>query len=341
MSLLLDVALSLMPLLAAIAGGIIILLGMNWLLLKRHPELGNERKLPRQLAMLGLTAAAVVAVTLTLPVSDSTRNQVIALIGVLLSGVIAFSSTTLVANLMAGIMLRVTKVFRTGDFIRVGGHFGRVAERGLLDTEIQTETRELVSLSNNYLLSVPIEVVRSSGTMVAGTLSLGYEVHHSRVEALLVKAAEETGLEDPFVQILELGNYAITYRISGLLTDVKSLISARSDLYRSILDTLHGDGIEIVSPNFMNQRRLADEVRIIPPERDAKPKTETAKMEEIVFDKAEQSEQREEAKLKLQAEIQELGTKAKEAEGDAKKQIADEIDMKRKQLGEIENKSGE
>ena len=337
MSQLFDLFLSLLPLTGAVCGVLIILLGMDWMLLKRRPEIGKERKLPRQLAMLGLTVAGVVVIALTLPVSESSRNQVIALIGVLISGVIAFSSTTIVANLMAGIMLRVTKAFRTGDFIRVGDHFGRVVERGLLDTEIQAENRELVSLSNNYLISKPIEVVRSSGTMISGTLSLGYDVHHSRVESQLIDAALKSGLDDPFVQVLDLGNYSITYRVSGLLADVKSMITARSNLYRAILDALHEDGIEIVSPSFMNQRRLSMEERIIPQAmREESPAKGIAKLEEIVFDKAEQSERREEAVLQLQKEVEELGGKAKEAEGEEKQRITAEIDRKRKQLEELE-----
>ena len=44
-----------------------------------------------------------------------------------------------IGNVMAGLMLRAVRNFRTGDFVRVEKHFGRVTERGLLHTEIQTE----------------------------------------------------------------------------------------------------------------------------------------------------------------------------------------------------------
>ena len=264
MNRLLEQILLLMPLFGIAASVLLFLFGMNWLLLRRHPEFGNERKLSRQLAMLGLTVAGAVAIVLALPVSVSTRNQLLALIGVLLSAVVAFSSTTIVSNCMAGIMLRITRPFRTGDFIRVGEHFGRIAERGLLDTEIQTEYRELVSLPNTYLISHPVTVVRSSGTIVSATLSLGYDVHHARIQTLLITAAQEAGLEEPFVQIIELGNYAVTYRVSGLLTEVKSMLTTRSNLFRQILDTLHGNGIEIVSPAFMNQRRMDDQTKTVP-----------------------------------------------------------------------------
>ena len=126
----------------------VVLLAGRWLLLRRSLSLNNERRLPRQLILLALSACGLVAIILALPVKDTTRNQLLGVIGLLGSGIIALSSTTLVANAMAVLMLRTTRSFRAGDFIRVGGHFGRVTERGLLDTEIQTEDRELTMLPN-------------------------------------------------------------------------------------------------------------------------------------------------------------------------------------------------
>ncbi len=338
---LLALLVSLMPLLATFIAVLLLLLAVNWLILLRHPEFGNERRLPRQLVMLGLTLVGMVAVILALPVSDSTRNQVIALLGVSISGVLAFSSTTIVANFMAGILMRITRPFRTGDFIRIGDHFGRVAERGLFDTEIQTEQRELIALPNTYLISHPVGVVRTSGAIVSATLSLGYDLHHARVEALLLDAARETGLEEPFVQIVELGDHAITYRINGLLTEVKSLLSTRSKLYRQVLDGLHGDGVEIVSPGFINLRRLDEQHRVLPNQETAIPaaENECASPEQILFDKAEQAEQHDSAKLHLQNEIQALEDLSTIAEGEAKQRLADLITQKRRQLVELENAS--
>ena len=332
---------SLIPLLLTVIGVILFLLVANWILLQRHPELGNERRLPRQLTMLGFTVAGVVATAITLPVDNSTRNQVIALIGVLLSGVIAFSSATIVANLMAGIVLRVNKSFRTGDFVRTGEHFGRVTERGLLETEIQTENRELVSLSNTYMISNPIAVVRSSGTIISGSLSLGYDIHHSKVRTLLLKAATESGLEEPFVQIIELGDHAITYRVNGLLTEVKSMITARSNLFRAVLDSLHGDGIEIVSPSFMNQRPMPTGTRTLPPSNSAAPVVKTTKPEDIIFDKAEQSEQREKTLELLHKEIAALEEQSKESDSDTKQAIKDQIAKRRTQVEALKSETAQ
>ncbi|HEY5673119.1 MAG TPA: mechanosensitive ion channel domain-containing protein [Malonomonas sp.] len=323
------------PLLEVALGVGVVLWGAHRLLIGRHPELGNERLFPRQLVLLGLTIASAVALVLALPVEESSRNQIIGLIGLVISGIFAFSSSTIFANLMAGIMLRVTKPFRTGDFVRVGDYFGRVAERGLLDTEVQTEARELVALPNTFMITHPVSVIRSSGTIVSATLSLGYDLHHKQVESLLLQAVKDAGLEDPFVQVLELGNYSVTYKASGLLTDVKTLLTARSQLYCSVLDTLHRAGVEIMSPAFMNQRRLGDGLRMIPAVEGPKSAVPVAMAEEVVFDKAEQAEQSEKEQERLAAVIAQSEKELAAADDAEKLRLADQISAARTRLSEL------
>jgi len=332
---------ALLPVLLAVVGAGLLLGGAHWFLIGRHPDLGNERKFPRHLGMLGLTLLCVVSFVFVLPVSENSRNTLIGLIGLLASGVFAFSSTTVVANLMAGILLRITKPFHIGDFIRVGDLFGRVAERGLFDTEIQSENRELISIPNSYLITHPVSTTRSSGAIVSVTLSLGYDAHHAVVEPLLVRAAQESGLEEPFVHILELGNYSVSYRIAGLLADVKWLISARSNLCRKVLDVLHESGIEILSPAFMTQRRLPEERKIVPTLQaqdagDAQPVAET-----VVFDKAEQAERAEKEKQALEGEVHRLESALKDAPDGEKQRIKEALEEGRKRLADLEKASEE
>lgn len=322
-----------------VIGGV--LWGVHWLLIKRHPDFGADRKFSRQLIMLGLSVLGILVSVLVLPISDSSRNQLLTLIGLILSGIFAFSSSTVVSNLMGGVLLRITKPFRVGDFIRIGDYFGRVSERGLFDTEIQTETRELISLPNSYCITHPVTTTRSSGTIISSTLSLGYDLDHRKIESLLIEAAQNSGLSEPFVHILELGNYSVTYRVSGLLDDPKRLISARSNLYASVLDTLHGKSIEIMSPSFMNQRRLDNDTKIIPPVSTViQPPVESeASAEDIAFDKAEQAEKLEHEKLQLKQEIEKLEASVKDATNEetkkAKQEAIKELQQRLKALEEM------
>ncbi|MEE4165522.1 MAG: mechanosensitive ion channel domain-containing protein [Desulfocapsaceae bacterium] len=334
----LESLISFAPFAGIVAALIGILWAAQWLLISRYPDFGNERKFPRQLIMLGLTLFGLLVSILVLPVSESSRNQLIGLIGIVISGVLAFSSTTIISNLMAGVLLRMTKPFKLGDFIRIGEHFGRVSERGLFDTEIQTETRELIALPNTYCINNPVTTIRSSGTIISASLSLGYDVDHTQVESLLLEASRTCGLEEPFVHIMELGNFSVTYRVSGFLEESKRLISVRSSLYGCVLDTLHSKGIEIMSPSFMTQRQLRDGEKLIPSVPVvAVSESPASSAEKLAFDKAERAEEIENEKQLLKDEIERLEQTVKQGpDGTDTKALQDTLDRKRERLKAIE-----
>ncbi|UOD34327.1 mechanosensitive ion channel [Deferribacteraceae bacterium V6Fe1] len=306
------------------------------ILIAKNIDLGSDKLFPKQIIMIILSLIGILAIALALPVSDSSKNQIIGLIGLLLSGLIAFSSSTIFANLMAGVMLRITKPFKIGDFIKVGEYFGRVVERGLFDTEIQTIDRELAAIPNTFLINNPIYVTRSSGAIISTVLSLGYDIHHSKIESLLIEAAKDCGLKEPFVQLLELGDFSITYKISGMLEDVKFIITARSNLCRCVLDKLHDNGIEIVSPTFMNQRKLPDNLQIIPTRPSKESVKEDVIAEEVLFDKAEKAEKVENIKQQIEEEIDEHKKKIENSSGLDKKIIVDSIKEKKEELKSVE-----
>nr|MBV6630212.1 mechanosensitive ion channel [Oceanococcus sp. HetDA_MAG_MS8] len=320
------------PLIVAACIAALLLIGLH-LWLRRHAPANPEAHLPRQITVIVAWSAAVILLVLTLPISESTRGQLLSLLGLMLTALIALSSTTLVANAMAGLLLRIINSFGPGDFIRVGEHFGRVSERGLFHTEIQTEDRDLMTLPNMHLITTPVTVVHEEGTIISSTLSLGYDLHHQQVEDWLCEAGAQAGLLDPFVQILELGDYSIVYRVGGRLDDVGSLITARSQLRASILDTLHGAGVEIVSPAFMNQRPQPPEQRAIPQQPAARQvktsKAESAaKVEDMVFDKAEQASQKQQQQLRIDA----IRTELEALQGDDPRKPALEAEQRSLEL---------
>ncbi len=258
-----------------------------WLLGKTFTDQPNNR-LYRQLAYVGLFVVSQIILVIVLPFDDSTQQQLLTLFGLVLTAIIALSSTSFVSNAMAGLMLKAMGSFHTGDFIRVENHFGRVTAKALLHTEIQSEDRDTVALPNMFVISNPVKVVDASGTLISAEISIGFDTHRRRVRELLLEAAQTAGLQEPFVQILEIGDFAVRYRITGFLEDTKNIVSMRSDLKANMLDTLHRAGIEIMTPNVMNQRPIPADVPVIP-QRELKPEvdTDTGKAERLMFDKAE------------------------------------------------------
>lgn len=245
-----------------------------------------------QLLIWATISLGVVVTVIVLPISDQTQGQILSLLGVVLTAVIALSSTTFVANAMAGVMLHFTQPFRPGDYVRVKEEFGRVTKRSLVHTQIQTEWRDISTLPNLLLVNNPVTVLHRDGTIISAEVSIGYDVAYTEVQELLIQAGEESGLHESFVLVQELLDHAVVYRICGFLPEMQHPLSSRSSLRKKVLEQLHGNGVEIVSPSFMNQRRLDPEAKVIP-QRPVMHRQQTEEEapppEEKIFDKAEQA----------------------------------------------------
>lgn len=293
---------SLFPVVTAVSEMLIVAL-LIWAGLKITdrllPETGtgeeHHDRFKRQLIKMLVVVFGLVLLLVVLPISDGTRGQLFSLLGLVITAMIALGSTSFVSNAMAGIMLRSVNNFRPGDFVKVGEHTGRVSERGLFHTEIQTEDRDLTTLPNMYLVQQPVTVIRSSGTFISAGVSLGYDVSHETAKELLVQATQRADLEEGLVRVSELLDHAVLYRVYGFLPDTKKILLARSRLREEILTVLHQADIEITSPSHMIQRRLDDPTKAIPeevvPAKTVAP--EERDKEELIFDKATQAEKTE------------------------------------------------
>lgn len=329
------------PFATTVAIAVFILIGTDKLMRKRARSHKIQNNFSRQITLIGLSAVGLIAVTLALPINNEMKSQLFSLIGLALTVAVALSSTTIVSNAMAGIMSRAIGSFKVGDFVKSESHFGRITERGLFHTEIQTEDRDLVTVPNLFLMTNPFRVIQSSGTVVSATVSLGYDVDHSEIEPNLTEAANATGLEEPFVRVMELGDFSVTYRVAGFLSEVTKIVSARSNLNKAVLDSLHEAGIEIASPNIVAQRPLQDGRQFIPEKTQAKPApTETAPApDERIFDKAERAAEKE----RLTAEKDQLDSEIQAIEKDIKSSGSDDaeppaLSLRRRRIQAIERK---
>lgn len=263
-------------------GGLLLLDG--WL--KRREEAKRLSPFKRHLTMIGATLVAALAVAVASPDPEWALKAV----GIIASVVLTLSSSTLVANGLSGVMLQAQRHFRAGDYVRVREDFGKVSRQGLFFTELETDLADLVTLPNSYLLNNPVTVIRGNRTLISAELSLGYDAPHKKVETLLKQAVGAAGLdpEKSFVYVLELGDYAVKYRLSAELTDLKYLLTQQSRLKEAVLDTLHGAGVEIASPSIMLQRPARAGRPILPdtseaPPPDTAPETEA---ETLMFQRA-------------------------------------------------------
>ena len=280
-----DMAVSIIILFASIG----LAIGLQYIFRKKN-ILARE-KIVQQLILFIVLILGFIFAIFTLPITIEGKNLILTLLGIVIGALITFASTTFVANVMAGVMLRIINPFKIGDFVRIDDTFGKVTEINFLQTQVQSIDRDLITIPNKILVSNPLKTIRYSGTIVTASVSLGYDIPRKKIEESLFSAAERSELENTFVHVTKLGDFAVTYKVGGLLRDIESLITARSNFKKNVMDSLHEDGIEIVSPTFMNQRVYSPDYVCMPPV-DNKRASENeqqihdTRTEEIIFDKA-------------------------------------------------------
>ena len=155
---------------------------------------------------------------------------------------------------------------------------------------------------------------------------------------LLVSAAKQTELRDPYVRILSLGDVTVVYQVSGFLAEPKTLLTCQSRLNAKVLDTLHGAGIEIMSPNFARHISHASDRQMIPVNvrREEAGKTK-ASAEDVAFAKANQAEAEQVKKAELREAIAEVKTALDEAEGESADQLKENLTKLQSQLESLQN----
>jgi len=119
----------------------------------------NQHRFRNQSTMFMAAFVGLLLIIMLMPIGTEPRGQLLQLTGIVISAAIALSSGTFIANAMAGIMLKSVRNFRTGDWLEVEGVWGRVSERGLFHTGVQTPDRDLTTLLLATLHAGGVEIV--------------------------------------------------------------------------------------------------------------------------------------------------------------------------------------
>ena len=199
-----------------------------------------------------------------LPGSDSGVFQGIS---VFVGLIISLGSSTLIANLMAGLVITFMRPFRVGDRIKLNDTVGDIIEKTPLVTRVKTPKNEIVTVPNSFVMSSLTTNYSSSaqeyGLIIHSDVTFGYEVPWQQVHQLLIQAALATPHIEaeprPFVLQTKLDDWYVLYQINAYTRNPEKMALIYSELHQNIQDLFNEAGIEIMSPHFMGVRQ-ADEV---------------------------------------------------------------------------------
>ncbi|MBN2501969.1 MAG: mechanosensitive ion channel family protein [Anaerolineales bacterium] len=217
-----------------------------------HPDLVDPTY---QLLRMLVIAFAIVAAFPYIPGSDSPVFRGISIfVGFLLS----LGSTSLVSNLIAGLVLIYTRGLGIGDRIEIGDTVGDVVARNLLVTRIRTIKNVVITIPNSMVLSAHIVNYSADkdeqGLILHSTVTIGYDVPWRQVHQLLVAAARATrgiiDLPEPFVLQTSLDDYYVSYEVNAYTREPARMALIYSELHQNIQDKFNEANVEIMSPSY-------------------------------------------------------------------------------------------
>ncbi len=242
--------------------------------------------------------SGLISFIMVLPIEKELKGQILSFLGIIVSAGIALSSTTLLGNLIAGIMNNSMDRFKIGDLVSINELRGRVVKQSIFHVELQLEDSNFISIPNLFIANNPVKLTKKSNTIVSTSVSLGYDVSRKKIEEILINAALSIELKDPYVYIMSLGDFSVVYKIHGFLEDSDKFFTINSLLNAKVIDKLHEQSIEIVSPNFVNQRRV-DEKEFIYKQKIKDDVKDDESPEDLVFKEAIKSEEKAELEKRI------------------------------------------
>jgi small-conductance mechanosensitive channel len=214
----------------------------------------------RRLVTLLIWVVALVMAVPYLPGSDSRAFQGVAVIfGVLVS----LGSSSVVSNLLSGLVLTYTRAYKVGDRVRIGDVVGDVIGLGTFTTRVRTIKDEEVSIPNAVVQSGNVtnftRFARDGhGVQVHSQVTIGYDTPWRLIHELLILAAKNTpGLKstpEPYVIQKALDDFYVRYEVLAWCDRPNELHLIEGRLNQQIQDEFFTRGVEICSPHFEAKR---------------------------------------------------------------------------------------
>lgn len=206
-----------------------------------------------------LYSLMIVMIWPLLPNSDS---QVFQGVSVFIGIVVSLGSTSIVGNLMAGLVMTYMRPFHIGDYIKVGDTVGEVIEKTVFVTRIRTRKNEVVTIQNSNLMASQTSnysvAARSYGIIVHTKVTIGYDVPWQKVKDIMESAALATpGIKHkphPFLMITALDDFYVEYEINAYTDEAVKLPAVYSALHGNLLNRFFEEGVEIMSPHIYARR---------------------------------------------------------------------------------------
>jgi len=196
------------------------------------------------------------------PLLPNSNSQVFQGVSVFIGIIVSLGSTSIIGNLISGMVMTYMRLFSIGDYIKVGDIVGEVVEKTILVTRIRTRKNEVITIQNSNLMGSQTSnytVAAKNYLLIVHTkVTIGYDVPWQKVKEIMESAALETpGIKHkprPFMMTTALDDYYVEYEINAYTDDAVKLSAIYSNLHQNLLKRFFEEGVEIMSPHIYAHR---------------------------------------------------------------------------------------
>jgi small-conductance mechanosensitive channel len=216
----------------------------------------------------------VFALAMAYPYLPGAQTEAFKGLSVLIGLMVSLGGAGVIGQAFSGFILMYVRLFRRGDYVRIGDNEGTVSELGMFATRIRTGLGEEISISNAAVLAATIKnysrAVPGTGFVLDSMVTIGYSTPWRQVEAMLKEAARRT--EDiaheppPTVRQTALSDFYVEYRLIAYSPAQSAAVRADilNRLHGHIQDVFNEHGVQIMSPHYMMDPK---DPQVVPPEK--------------------------------------------------------------------------
>lgn len=200
------------------------------------------------------------ALVMAYPYLPGANTEAFKGVSVLVGLMISLGASGLVGQVVSGLILTYTGIYRKGEFIHVLDHQGSIVEMGMFTTKIRNGMGVELTLPNSLVLNNVTQnyskTVQGGGFIVNTKVTIGYDTPWRQVEEMLIMAAQRTpgvvNLPAPKVFQTALSDFYPEYLLicQAIPSDAQLRAGVMSQLHANIQDVFNEYGVQIMSPNY-------------------------------------------------------------------------------------------
>lgn len=195
-------------------------------------------------------------IILVYPLLPNSESDVFKGVSVFVGILFSLGSSSVIGNLVAGIVVTYMRPFKLGDRIQIGNIIGFVVEKSATVTRLRTHKNEYITFPNSMILTSSITNYNFSadnendhGLILHITITFGYSTPWQTVHSILIEAALKTQRIEhdpmPFVLQTKLDDFYAHYEINAYTKAIEKVPAVYSELHKNIQNGFRDAGLDM------------------------------------------------------------------------------------------------